>query len=77
MHKTWTSYKQEDFFLILSSNSLGNAPIQALKKWKVYMTYYKNYGIIILKNNVYVEHAIIAKKIEEEINSLMTRMMER
>jgi hypothetical protein len=41
------------------------------------MTYYKNYGIIILKNNVYVEHAIIAKKIEEEINSLMTRMMER
>jgi hypothetical protein len=41
------------------------------------MTYYKTYGIIILKKNAYAYHAIIAKTIEEEINSLMTRTMER
>jgi DUF2075 family protein len=44
---------------------------------KSLMTYYKTYGINILKKNVYENHAIIAKIIEEEINSLMTRTVER
>lgn len=41
------------------------------------MTYYKTYGVIILKKNVYANHVIIAKTIEEETNSLMARTMER
>jgi hypothetical protein len=41
------------------------------------MTYYKTYGIIILKKNMYANHVIIAKTIEEEINSLMARIVER
>ncbi len=77
MHKTWTSYKQQDFFLILYYNSLGNAPNASIKEMKSLMTYYKTYGINILKKNVYENHAIIAKIIEEEINSLMTRTVER
>jgi hypothetical protein len=41
------------------------------------MTYYKTYGIIILKKNMYANHVIIAKTIEEEINSLMAIIVER
>jgi hypothetical protein len=77
LHKTWTSYKQQDFFLILYYNSLGNAPNPSIKEIKGLMTYYKTYGIIILKKNVYANHATIAKTIEEEINNLMSRTMER
>jgi hypothetical protein len=51
--------------------------IQALKIKKCLITYYKTCGIIGLRKHVNVNHAIIAKKIEEEINSSIINFVER
>ncbi len=39
-----------------------------IKERKMFITYYKTYGISILKKHVDNDHATIAKKFEEEIN---------
>jgi hypothetical protein len=46
-------------------------------KRKGLLTYYKTYGIINLKKHVNIDHAIIAKNFEKEINSLIRRIMKR
>jgi hypothetical protein len=54
-----------------------NALNPNIKKRKGLLTYYKTYGIITLKNHVNIDHGIIAKKIEKEMNNLIKRLMER
>ncbi len=44
---------------------------------KCLITYYKTYGIIGLKKHVNVNHAIIAKIIEEEVSSSIINFVER
>jgi hypothetical protein len=39
------------------------------KERKGFITYYKTYGIIVLKKHVNADNSIIAKKIEKEINN--------
>jgi len=50
--------------------------MQELKK-KGLITYYKTYGINIIKKHVNVDHSIIVKKIEEEINNEIVRITKR
>jgi hypothetical protein len=38
------------------------------KERKGFVTYYKTYEIIVLKKQVNVKHALIFKKIEEQVN---------
>ncbi len=45
------------------------------RKW--FITYYKTYGIIVLKKHADNDHAIIVKKFEEEINALIKGPFER
>jgi hypothetical protein len=51
--------------------------IQAQKKKKGLITYYKTHGIITLKKHVDVYHVLIIKKIEEEVNGLIRGFFER
>ncbi len=51
--------------------------IQALKIKKWLITCYKTYGIIDLKKRVNVNHAIIAKIIEEEVSNSIISLVER
>jgi hypothetical protein len=51
--------------------------IQAQKKKKGLITYYKTHGIITLKKHVDVYHVLIIKKYEEEVNGLIRGILER
>jgi hypothetical protein len=50
--------------------------IQTPKKRKGLIAYYETYGITTLKKNVDGNHAIIVKKIEEELNGLIKGTLE-
>jgi hypothetical protein len=47
------------------------------KKRKILITYYRTYGITILKKHVDNDHATIVKKIKEETNVLIRRPFEK
>jgi len=47
------------------------------KERKGFITYYKTYGITILKKHVESDHATIIKKIEEKLNVLVRGPFER
>jgi hypothetical protein len=47
------------------------------KERKDLVTYYKTYAIIVLKKHVNVDHSIIAKKFEKEINNEIIKSVER
>jgi len=51
--------------------------IQTQKERKMLITYYKTYGISTLKKHVDNDHAIIVKKIEEEINVIKRGPIEK
>jgi hypothetical protein len=62
---------------ILCYVDLVDDPNPRTKKSKYFKTYYKTYDIIALKKHVDVDHFIIAKKIEEEINNGITKNVEK
>ncbi len=47
------------------------------KERKGFITYYKTYGIIVLKKHVDSDHTTIIKKIEEKVNVLVRGPIER
>jgi len=50
---------------------------QIIKERKKLITYYKIYGITVLKKHVDANHSIIANKFEEEINNEIIRSVEK
>ncbi len=53
---------------ILCYDNARNIPNPIIKERKGLITYYKNYGIIVVKKHLNTNHCIIVKKFEEEIN---------
>ncbi len=58
-------------------NSLVHALIPNTKKKGGLITYYKTYGITILKKHVDGDHVVIVKKFEETINALIKETFEK
>jgi hypothetical protein len=61
----------------MNYDNVVNIPSLRIKKRKGLITYYKTYGITALKKHVDVDHSIIAKKIEKEINNGIIKSVER
>jgi hypothetical protein len=61
----------------LCSVDLVNGLNPRTKERKGLITYYKTYGIIILKKHVNAYHSIIMKKFEEEINNGIIEIVEK
>jgi len=61
---------------IMCYDNVVNIPSPRTKERKGLITYYKIYGIIVLKKHVDVNHFIIANKIEEKINNEITKSVE-
>jgi hypothetical protein len=62
---------------ILCYNNVVNIPNPRIKERKGLITYYKTYGISAHKKHVDVDHSIIMKKLEEEINNDIIRNVEK
>jgi len=62
---------------LLCYNALVNAFNPRTQARKGLISYYKTYGITSLKIHVDVNHFLIYKKIEKEVNSLMKGNVER
>jgi len=52
---------------ILCYDNAANIPTPRTKERKGLITYYKTYGIMVVKRHVYSNHCIIANKSEEYI----------
>jgi len=62
---------------ILCYVDLVNGLNPRTKKRKVLITYYKTYGITIIKKHANAYHSIIAKKFEKEINNGIKENVEK
>jgi len=63
-------------FILCYDNAIY-IPIPRTKERKGLITYYKTYGIMVVKRHVYSNHCIIAKKFEEEINNEIIGCVEK
>ncbi len=62
---------------ILCYHYVVNIPNPRTEERKGFKTYYKTYGITVLQKHVDVDHSIIAKKFEEEINNEIIGSVEK
>jgi hypothetical protein len=53
-----------------------HVPNPNTQKRKIFITYYKTYGITTLKKHAYVNHVVIVKKIEKKVNGLIIKTFE-
>ncbi len=67
----------ESFQSFQSFFNVVNIPNSRTKERRGLITYYKTYGIIVLKKHVNANQYVIAKKFENETNNEITKKIER